>query len=102
MSLITLLKFAVASGALYLSKKLGVWDFQKNDHNNNLSIKPKHIFFDKKDDKKPSCEPNWSSELKAALSSTLKTIQKIPDHWRRFGQILQDNIKSLFKSDDDK
>jgi len=104
MAFITLLKFAVASSALYLSKVFGLWDFQENNqiHNKNLSIKPKQILFDKEDDKKPPCEQNWKSELKSALSNTLKTMQKIPNHWRRFGQILQDNIMSLFKSDDDK
>lgn len=82
---------------------MGVWDYQDSEsiNNNNLNIEIKRIFFDKDDKKKPDCEPNWSSELQAAISGTLKTIQKIPSHWRKFGQIVQDNIKSLLKSDDD-
>lgn len=84
--------FLASSGSLFITKSMRAVHERRESR-----YKIKSIIFDGDDDKPQS----WSKELLDAMSDTMHTLSRIPKHWKRVGQMVQDSVRHFFGRKDE-
>lgn len=78
--------FLASSGSLFITNSMRAVHEKRE-----ARYKIEAILFDGEDDKPQS----WSKELWVALDDTVHTLRRIPKHWKRVGQMVQDSVRNF-------